>query len=58
MRIDNWGGEIAEIGAIYPTSNEFILVLVTFVLWVAWFFLQARQESREYDEEMQLVADE
>ena len=52
MKIENWNGDIAEIGAIYPSGSEFTLVLIGFVLWIAWFLVQARMENREYEEEI------
>ncbi len=58
MKIESWSGEIAEIGAIYPVGGEAILVLISVVLWIAWFVLQARMENREYKEEMSELSDE
>ena len=58
MKIESWGGEIAEIGAIYPIGAESIMVLIAFVLWIAWFVLQARMENREYEEEISQSSDE
>jgi hypothetical protein len=52
VKIENWSGDIAEIGAIYPSGSEFTLVLIGFVLWIAWFLVQARMENREYEEEI------
>ena len=50
MKIENWTGEISEIGAIYPSGSESTLVLIGFFLWIAWFLIQARMENREYEE--------
>jgi hypothetical protein len=58
VKIESWGGEIAEIGAIYPLGGEAILVFIGVVLWIAWFFLQGRMENREYEEEMSELSDE
>jgi hypothetical protein len=58
MKIESWGGEIAEIGAIYPIGGETIMVLIGLLLWVLWFVVQARMESREYREEIAELADD
>ncbi len=50
MKIENWTGDISEIGAIYPSGSESALVLIGFILWIAWFLIQARMENREYEE--------
>jgi len=58
MKIESWAGEISEIGAIYPMGGEAILVLIGVVFWIAWFVLQGRMESREYEEEISQMSDE
>lgn len=58
MKIESWAGDIAEIGAIYPMGWEAILVVISFVLWIAWFILEARMENREYEEEISQMSDE
>ncbi len=58
MKIESWSGEIAEIGAIYPFGAESIMVLIGFVLWIAWFVLQARMENRKYQDEISKLSDE
>ncbi len=58
MKIESWAGDIGEIGAIYPAGGEIILVLISVVLWIAWFVLQGRMENREYDEEISQMSDE
>ena len=50
MKIENWTGDISEIGAIYPSGSESALVLIGFILWIAWFLIQARMENCEYEE--------
>ena len=52
VRIESWGGEIAEIGAIYPFSAETIMVIIGLILWIAWFVVQGRMENREYQDEL------
>ena len=58
MKIESWAGDISEIGAIYPLGGETILVLIGFVLWIAWFVLQARMENREYEEEISQISED
>lgn len=58
MKIESWSGDIAEIGAIYPIGGEAIMVVIGVVLWIAWFFLEARMENREYEEEISQMSDE
>lgn len=58
MKIESWSGDIAEIGAIYPIGAETIMVLIGFVLWIAWFVIQGRMENREYEEEISQMSDE
>ena len=58
MKIESWSGEIAEIGAIYPFAAESVMVLIGFVLWIAWFVLQARMENREYQDEISQLSDD
>ena len=51
--IENWAGEIAEIGPMYPfVGTEGLLVLIGVVLWLGWHVLQARAETRTYEEEL------
>jgi len=52
MKIESWSDKIEEIGAIYPFGGETIMVMIAFVLWVAWFVIQGRMENREYQEEI------
>lgn len=41
----------ADIGPLYPfVGTEVILVVIGVVLWLAWHFLQTRQESAEDEE--------
>ncbi|MEM7210071.1 MAG: hypothetical protein AAF434_19780 [Pseudomonadota bacterium] len=48
---ENWAGEIAEIGAIYPfEGTETILVIVGVVFWIWWHIKQIADEKRELEE--------
>ena len=51
--VENWTGNIAEIGAAYPfVGMETTLVVVGVVFWIGWHILQLRAESRELEEEV------
>jgi hypothetical protein len=55
-RIENWAGNIADIGPIYPfVGTEFFLFLIGLVFWIAWHVLQFRVESRELKEDVARV---
>ncbi|MFQ5971814.1 MAG: hypothetical protein ACE5Q3_05740 [Alphaproteobacteria bacterium] len=53
--IESWGGNIAEIGPIYPSFGlmEVLLWLVGLALWILWHIWQGRNESREYAREIE-----
>ena len=52
--IESWAGNMAEIGPIYPfVGSEFLLCTIGFALWIVWFVLQGRMESREYTQEIE-----
>ena len=56
--IENWAGDITEIGAIYPfVGSEFALWIVGIVLWVLWHIVQARMENKQYEEEKKQYGD-
>jgi hypothetical protein len=49
----NWTGEIAEIGPIYPfVGTEVVLVIAGFVFWIGWHILQFSVERREYEDDL------
>jgi hypothetical protein len=55
--VANWTGNIADIGPIYPfVGSEFLLWVIGMALWVGWHLWQARNESREYEEEKERFA--
>ena len=48
----DWGGAIADIGAIYPfVGSEIILVVIGVVFWVAWHVSQLRSEAAQLKSE-------
>ena len=51
--IDSWGGNISEIGPLYPfVGSEFALFIVAMVLWIVWHIVQARAETKGYEDEI------
>jgi hypothetical protein len=50
---DSWGGNMLEIGPLYPfVGSEMLLVIVGVVFWVGWHIWQARMESANYADDM------
>jgi hypothetical protein len=50
---ENWAGEIAEIGAVYPfVGSETFLAIAGVVFWLWWHVKQARMENTSIDEEV------
>ena len=57
--VENWAGEIAEIGAIYPfEGTETILWILGLVLWVTWHYKQLAGENKQLAEQDALLTDE
>lgn len=51
--VENWTGNIAEIGAAYPFAGmETVLMVAGIVFWLWWHISQARAESRELEEQV------
>ena len=49
--IDNWNGNIADIGPIYPFMGwEVPMVIICLIFWIGWHYLQMRMESRTLDD--------
>ena len=50
--IDNWNGNMVDIGPIYPFVGwEVPLVIVCFIFWIVWHYLQMKMENSTLDEE-------
>ncbi len=50
---ENWAGEIAEIGPLYPfVGAEGMLVIVGLIFWVGWHILQLSAEAGEYQDDL------
>ncbi len=56
---ENWSGEIADIGAIYPfEGTETLMWIVGLVLWVAWHYIQLVAENKQLAEQEAFLTDE
>ncbi len=56
--VESWSGTMTDIGPIYPfVGTEGLLVIVALVSWIAWHVLQARGESKAWDEELRMFGD-
>ncbi len=56
---ENWSGEIADIGAIYPfEGTETLMWIVGLVLWVAWHYIQLVAENKQLAEQEIFLTDE
>jgi len=52
-QIESLAGTIADIGPMYPfVGTEMIWVIVGVVFWLAWHVIQAKKESREWEEDL------
>ena len=51
--IESWGGTITDIGPMYPmVGMEGVLVIIGVAAWIVWHVIQAKRESREYEEQI------
>ena len=49
----NWAGNIADIGAIYPfVGSETLLWIIAVVLWIVWHVVQAKRENNAYRDQI------
>jgi hypothetical protein len=52
----DWSGNMLDIGPIYPFVGwEGFMVLLGFIFWVGWHYLQIRMENRQHDSEAALL---
>lgn len=51
--IETWAGaDLSQIGPIYPmVGSEVILVIVGLIFWLGFHVIQARMETREFEED-------
>ena len=53
---ENWAGNIADIGPIYPfVGMEWLFVLIGVVYWVVWHVRQIRSENQALADQEQRV---
>lgn len=51
--IENWFGNMAELGPLYPfVGTEFLWFWVGVVFWIAWQISCTRAENAKYAEEL------
>lgn len=49
---ENWDGNIADIGPIYPfVGSEGLMVVLAVILWIGWHIYQIKSESKRYEEQ-------
>jgi hypothetical protein len=52
--IENWDGNILDVGPIYPFVGwEGLMVVIAVIFWVGWHIMQIRMENRLHDTEAQ-----
>lgn len=57
--IESWGGNISEIGPLYPfVGLEGLMVVVGVALWIVWHVVQVRTENATYEDEIHRFGDD
>ena len=57
--VESWGGNISEIGPLYPfVGLEGLMVVVGVALWILWHVAQVRTESSSYEDEINRFGDD
>ena len=50
--VSNWDGTMFDIGPIYPFVGwEVPMVILGFIFWIGWHYLQIRAENQRLDHE-------
>ena len=50
--VSNWDGTMFDIGPIYPFVGwEVPMVILGFIFWIGWHYLQMRMENGQLDDE-------
>lgn len=50
--VSNWDGTMFDIGPIYPFVGwEVPMVILGFVFWIGWHYVQIRAENRQLESE-------
>ncbi len=54
--VDNWLN-LDTFGAIYPfVGSEGFLVIVGFIFWLGWHFIQLKRESAEFKHDIENIS--
>jgi hypothetical protein len=54
--VANWDGNLFDIGPIYPFVGwEVPLVILGFIFWIVWHYLQMRMENRRLEDEARVL---
>lgn len=54
--VENWTGDILQIGPLYPfVGLEALFVIIAVVAWIGWHIWQARMESSNYEDDMKTL---
>ena len=52
----DWSGNMLDLGPLYPFVGwEGFMVLLAFIAWIGWHFVQIRAENRQLDDEARLL---
>ena len=52
----DWSGNMLDIGPLYPFVGwEGFMVLLAFIAWIGWHILQLRAESKQLENEVQML---
>jgi hypothetical protein len=52
----DWNGNMFDIGPIYPFVGwEVPMVIIGFVFWIGWHYLQIRMEDGQHDEQARIL---
>ena len=53
--LENWTGDISQIGPIYPfVGYEIFMVILGVAFWIIWHILQMKEEAQEWREDLEL----
>ena len=56
--IENWLGNMADLGPLYPfVGSEFILWCIGVALWIVWQVSCTRAENQQYRDEIEKHGD-
>lgn len=54
--IENWHGNMTDIGPLYPfVGFEGLLVVIAVAFWIVWTVWQWRMESSNYNDDMRTL---